>query len=184
MSAPAELHELVARANDLAAAVDTLAGELSQADPKGRAGFRLPNAAGLIRQAALELTDSATELTRATPRPVTFCRMGWGVCPEHGSTLIAMGTMTRCAVFGCGRVWEYQREVVPCAELATHRVVDADGGQTPVCVGHAAYARDSVMPACAHQSRTLRPWHGSSPWRASSTARRRAAKPLELDESS
>ncbi|GAA2699118.1 hypothetical protein GCM10010412_095400 [Nonomuraea recticatena] len=144
MSAPAVLHELVARANDLAAVVDTVAGELSRADPEGRAGSRLPNAAGLIRQAALELAESAAELTRATQhRPVTFCRMGWGVCPEHGSTLIAMGTVTRCAVFGCGRTWEYKREVVPCAELATHRVVDADGGQTPVCGGHAAYACDS-----------------------------------------
>lgn len=144
-STPAELHELLARANDLAAAVDTLAGELSQADPEGRAGFRLPNAAGLIRQAALELAESAAELTLAAQehQPVTFCRMGWGVCPEHGSTLITVGTVTRCAVSGCGRTWEYRRELVPCAELATHRVVDADGGQTPVCVGHATYARDS-----------------------------------------
>ncbi|MFD1936559.1 MULTISPECIES: hypothetical protein [Nonomuraea] len=137
----AEVRELATHAEELAAAIDNLAGVLSQADPQGRAGFRLPDAAGLVRQAAYELLETACDL-RPAYRLFTFCSMGWGVCPEHGSTLIAAGGTTHCATPGCGRTWGYRREIAPCAELATHRLIDI-AGETLLCAGHAVDARNS-----------------------------------------
>ncbi|MEU7891822.1 hypothetical protein AB0B45_03030 [Nonomuraea sp. NPDC049152] len=142
---PEQVRELATRAEELAAAIDTLAGELSQTDPAGRAGFRLPDAAGLVRQAASELLDTAADLTRLGRRPFTFCSMGGGVCPEHGDTLASIGSTTRCTVRGCARTWGYGHEKAPCAELATHRLIDASGVETLVCAGHAVDARNSGL---------------------------------------
>ncbi|MEV2270502.1 hypothetical protein [Nonomuraea africana] len=140
---PEQVRELATRAEELAAAIDTVAGDLSQTDPAGRAGFRLPDAAGLVRQAASELLETAAELSRIACRPFTFCSMGWGVCPEHGDTLASIGSATRCTVRGCVRVWGYGHEKAPCAELATHRLIDAEGAETLVCRGHAVQARNT-----------------------------------------
>jgi hypothetical protein len=138
---PGQVRELAARAEELAASIDTLAGQLSQADPAGRAGYRLPDAAGLVRQAAYELVETAADLVRSAHRPFTFCSMSWGACPEHGSTLVTTGGITRCAARGCSRTWDYGREFAPCAEFATHRLIDAEGGEVLVCTGHAVDAR-------------------------------------------
>ncbi|MEU7899898.1 hypothetical protein AB0B45_44555 [Nonomuraea sp. NPDC049152] len=49
---PDQMRALAARADQLANAIDTLAGDLSQTDPAGRAGFRLPDAADRRLQVA------------------------------------------------------------------------------------------------------------------------------------
>ncbi|MFD1934471.1 MULTISPECIES: hypothetical protein [Nonomuraea] len=139
----AGIRELAAHIEELADTIDTLSGDLSQADPEGRAGFRLPDAAGLLRQAAYELMATAGDLARSGYPPFTFCSMGWGVCPEHGDTLASIGSATRCTARGCGRTWGHGHEKAPCAEFATHRLIDADGAETLLCAGHAVDARNS-----------------------------------------
>ncbi|MET9340360.1 hypothetical protein [Nonomuraea sp. NPDC003804] len=140
---PKQIRELANRAEKLAAAIETLAGDLSQTDPAGRAGSRLPDAASLVRQAAYDLLETAADLTRLAYRPFTFCAMSWGACPEHGATLASIGSTTRCTVRDCARVWSYGHDKAPCAEPATHRLIDTTGVETLVCRGHAVAARNS-----------------------------------------
>ncbi|MEU4725774.1 hypothetical protein AB0G06_39750 [Nonomuraea dietziae] len=71
--------------------------------------------------------------------------MPWGVCPEHGNTLTSTSGTTRCNAGGCGRTWGYNRDNAPCAEPATHRLVDAEGTEALICDGHAIDARNRLI---------------------------------------
>lgn len=60
---PAELRELAARAEALAAAIDAITDRLqtAQDEPTQPSGFRLPDAAGSARRVGAELADTAAE---------------------------------------------------------------------------------------------------------------------------
>ncbi|MEV4162140.1 pentapeptide repeat-containing protein [Nonomuraea dietziae] len=90
---------------------------------------------------------AASDLARLAARPEGSCTMPWSVCPEHGNTLISTGGISRCRAPECGRTWGYGRDATPCAELATHRLVDVEGNQALVCDGHALAARSELTGA-------------------------------------
>src|SRR5690348_15553989 len=106
---PAMLRETAARAETLAAEIDTLRGQLRQAqdEPTQRCGFRLLDAAGTARRIAGDLEETAEDLARVRAR--STCRADWGVCPEHGATLRGTGGKSWCETPGCGRRWGYDR---------------------------------------------------------------------------
>jgi hypothetical protein len=69
------------------------------------------------------------------------CTIPWGVCPEHGNTLVGTGGKTWCRVIGCGRTWGYDRVGLPCIEAARWMVTDQHGDAIVMCDGHALDAR-------------------------------------------
>jgi hypothetical protein len=67
---PAEVRELAARAERLAAAVAGMHDRLAAAgDEVRRAGYRLPDVAGSIEQAGAELVETAADLARVGAAP-------------------------------------------------------------------------------------------------------------------
>lgn len=142
---PAEVHDLAAEVEAVAAAIDQLRGRMrGSSDEVRRAGFRLDDVVGELRRAAGEIENTAGDLARVrTARDDRLCGIGWGVCPEHGNTLTSSGGTTRCRT--CGREWRYDRAGQPCTEPVTHEVVDAEGGRRRLCEGHAVAARTEVI---------------------------------------
>lgn len=141
---PAQLRELAALAEGLAAAVDAVqaALRLADAEPTRRVGFRLDDAAGSIRRAAADLELTAGDLARLRSRPPGTCPAEWGCCPEHGATLTSSGGGSWCSAAGCGRRWSYDRLGLPCAEPVAFEVRGAgDVRWGPLCAGHTATAR-------------------------------------------
>ncbi|MER5608284.1 hypothetical protein AB0F93_03505 [Micromonospora tulbaghiae] len=137
---PVELNDLGARARRLADAVDAVNTRLAAADESTtRAGFRLDDAAATLLRVAGELEATATDLFRVVNR--SSCPADWGVCPEHGGTLVSTGGRSWCPHHGCGRKWPYDRLGLPCQEPAAFDVRGADGNGGPMCAGHAVYAR-------------------------------------------
>lgn len=143
-----------AQARELAAAADELAGRIAAAEAalcadgdehRRQAGFRLADAAGECRRVAAELHATAGDLAWIAAVPAAACGLAWGVCPEHGNTLVSSGGQTWCRTAGCGRRWGYDRLGGPCPEPVTHAVTDADGVTSPVCDGHAVAARDLLV---------------------------------------
>ncbi|MBI1758923.1 MAG: hypothetical protein HYR62_06825 [Actinobacteria bacterium] len=65
--------------------------------------------------------------------PPGSCSLGWGVCPEHGATLVTAAGRSRCTV--CGTTWDHDREDRHCREPAAFLL-----GAAPVCRGHAVAA--------------------------------------------
>lgn len=136
---PADLLTLAARAMELADDVRAAHDRLRAAhdEPTRRAGFRLDDAAGYLRQVHDELRVSAEDLTRVESRG--SCPADWGVCPDHGATLRASGDSSWCAVPGC-HTWQYNRLGLPCSESATHLVIGPEGPPGRMCRGHAREA--------------------------------------------
>jgi hypothetical protein len=144
---PAQLRELAARAEALAAAVDAVQAALAEAvdEPARRAGFRLPDAAGSIRRAGRELEATAGDLARLRSRPAGTCPAEWGCCPEHGATLTSSAGECWCTAAGCGRRWSYDRLGLPCAEPVAFEVRGAgDTRWGPLCAGHTVTARRQI----------------------------------------
>ena len=143
-SLPANLAD---QAGDLASRADALAAEIAalhhniraaEREPVRLAGFRCDVAASSVRQAAGELRDTAADLNRisATGAPGT-CSTPWGVCPDHGNSLVSTAGRTWCRERGCRRRWDYDRVALPCAEPARWTITDQCGGTRVMCDGHA-----------------------------------------------
>ncbi|MEJ5869342.1 hypothetical protein WDV85_16550 [Pseudokineococcus sp. 5B2Z-1] len=143
---PADLRELAAAADALAARIEVVQAALRDEYPgaRSRAGFRLDDAAGNARQASRALEDTAGELARIAATPEHACGIEWGVCPRHGSTITTSGGRSWCTVDGCGNTWGYDRLSTPCPEPVTHRITDTTGATQDVCDGHAIGARARV----------------------------------------
>jgi hypothetical protein len=139
--------DLAARAEALAAEIATLHRDMHAADPEPvrRAGFRCESAAGFVRQAAGELRDTAAGLARisAASAPGT-CSIPWGVCPEHGNTLVSTAGRTWCRERSCQRRWDYDRVASPCAEPTRWAITDQCGGTSVMCDGHALDASTHI----------------------------------------
>jgi hypothetical protein len=138
---------LADRARDLASRADALATEIAalhhdiraaEREPVRRSGFRCDTAAGSVRQAAGALRDTAADLDRvsAASAPGT-CSIPWGVCPEHGNTLVSTAGRTWCCERSCQRRWDYDRVALPCPEPARWTITDQCGGTSVMCDGHA-----------------------------------------------
>jgi hypothetical protein len=144
---PAELRELAARAEALAAEITGTYERLHAAadEPTRRAGFRLPDTAGYIKGAAAELHDTAADLARIRGR--SACSADWGLCPKHGNTLSSSGGQSWCRTPECGRRWDYDRGGLPCEEPPMFEVRDSAGATTFMCGGHAYAAQRSLIGA-------------------------------------
>jgi hypothetical protein len=130
---------LASRADALAAKIAALHHDIraAEGEPVRSAGFRCNTAAASMRQAAGELRDTAADLDRisAASAPGT-CSIPWGVCPEHGNTLVSTAGRTWCRELGCQRRWDHDRVASPCAEAARWTITDQCGGTSVMCDGH------------------------------------------------
>lgn len=160
--------DLSIRARDLAARAEALAAEIAvlhrdiraaEPEPVRRAGFRCETAVGWVREAAGYLQETSADLDRisAASTPGTYS-IPWGVCPEHGNTLVSSGGKTLCREVSCTRAWDYDRLGLPCAEPALWRMIDRHGDTLVVCHGHAVDLR-----ACLERVRVV-PLAVELPW--------------------
>jgi hypothetical protein len=99
----------------------------------------LDQAASTFRSIAGELEATAGSLIRLAANEGQSCGVGWGVCPEHGLTLMNVGETVSCHVLGCHR--ENEGAVERCEHPVSYRVVDAAGPALLTCAGHAIACR-------------------------------------------
>ncbi|WP_433158978.1 hypothetical protein [Kribbella sp. CA-247076] len=99
----------------------------------------LDQAASTFRAVANELEATAGSLIRLAANEGQACGVGWGVCPEHGLTLMNVGETVTCHVLGCRR--ENEGAVERCEHPVAYRVVDAAGPALFTCAGHAIACR-------------------------------------------
>jgi hypothetical protein len=141
---------LAVRAAALADEIDALHRVIRAAGDEfvRRAGFRCDIAVGSMREASDELQDTSDHLGRiaAATKPGA-CPIPWGVCPEHGNTLVSSGRKSSCRVAGCDQTWDYDRVGLPCIEPARWLVTDQHGVSTALCDGHAHDARECLEGA-------------------------------------
>ena len=99
----------------------------------------LDQAASTFRTIASELEVTAGQLIRLAANEGQACGVGWGVCPEHGLTLMNVGETVSCHILGC----EHTNEgaVERCQHPVAYRVVDAAGPSLLTCAGHAIACR-------------------------------------------
>jgi hypothetical protein len=134
------------RVDEVAVAAMTLAEDLQAAtqnmpDSGELRRFRrdLDQAVTTFRELASRLEVTAGNLVRLAASESQACGVGWGVCPEHGLTLMNIGETATCHVLGCGR--ENEGEVERCEHPVAYRVVDAAGPALLTCSGHAIACR-------------------------------------------
>jgi len=99
----------------------------------------LDQAASTFRTIAGELEATAGSMIRLAASEGQSCGVGWGVCPEHGLTLMNVGETVSCHVLGCHR--ENEGAVERCEHPVAYRVVDAAGPALLTCAGHAIACR-------------------------------------------
>ncbi|MFF0342528.1 hypothetical protein [Kribbella sp. NPDC004875] len=134
------------RVDEIAVAAMTLAEDLQAATQNMPESvelrrFRrdLDQAATTFRDLASKLEVTAGKLVRLAANEGQACGVGWGVCPEHGLTLMNVGDTVTCHVLGCGL--ENEGEVERCEHPVAYRVVDAAGPALLTCSGHAIACR-------------------------------------------
>lgn len=106
---------------------------------------RLDDAAQAFREVAGELETTAGDLVRVAAAAEQSCQLTWGICPEHGVTLMVVGELTTCRVMGCRRPQVGGSE--RCAQPVEYRVVDAAGPALLTCTGHAIACRTLLVGA-------------------------------------
>lgn len=99
----------------------------------------LDDAAGTFRSVASELETTAGNLIRMAAHEGRTCEVTWGVCPEHGLSLMDVGAVVTCRVLGCHR--ETEETVERCHQPVAYRVVDVAGPALLTCAGHAIACR-------------------------------------------
>jgi hypothetical protein len=99
----------------------------------------LDQAASTFRTIASQLEVTAGNLIRLAANQAESCGVGWGVCPEHGLTLMNVGETVTCHVLGCNL--ENEGAVERCEHPVAYRVVDAAGPSLLTCAGHAIACR-------------------------------------------
>ncbi|MFI5706857.1 hypothetical protein [Kribbella sp. NPDC051620] len=99
----------------------------------------LDQAADTFRTVASELETTAGNLIRLAAAEGQTCQVTWGMCEDHGLTLMAVGEVVTCHVLGCYR--EQQAVVEPCTQPVAYRVVDVAGPALLTCAGHAIACR-------------------------------------------
>ena len=99
----------------------------------------LDEAADTFRSVASELETTASNLIRLAAHDGQSCGVTWGVCPEHGITLMNYGDVVTCHVLGCHREQEGVAEA--CTQPVAYKVVDAAGPALFTCAGHAIACR-------------------------------------------
>jgi hypothetical protein len=148
----ARARELAAHAEALTSAITTLHHDIRAAQDESvrRAGFRCDTARGGTQEAVGELRETASDLDRIAASAMSgTCPIPWGVCPNHGNTLISSGGRAWCRTPGCARTWNYDRVSLPCIEPARWTITDKHGGSSLMCDGHAVDATKRIEGAWA-----------------------------------
>jgi hypothetical protein len=99
----------------------------------------LDEAADTFRTVANELETTAGHLVRLAANEGQTCGVTWGVCADHGLTLMNVGEVVTCHVLGCHR--EQEAVVERCTQPVAYRVVDVAGPALLTCAGHAIACR-------------------------------------------
>jgi hypothetical protein len=99
----------------------------------------LDEAADTFRAVAGELEATAGSLVRLAATEGQTCGVSWGICEDHGLTLMSVGEVVTCQVLGCHR--EQQAAVERCTQPVAYRVVDVAGPALLTCAGHAIACR-------------------------------------------
>ncbi|GAB3831029.1 hypothetical protein [Kribbella italica] len=99
----------------------------------------LDNAVETFRAVASELQSTAGSLVRLAASEGQVCGVTWGVCPDHGLTLMNVGEVATCHVLGCHH--EQQGPTDRCAQPVAYKVVDVAGPALFTCAGHAIACR-------------------------------------------
>ncbi|NEC32212.1 hypothetical protein [Streptomyces rubrogriseus] len=143
---PADIRALIAEADALQERIRNVEHRLAGSEETRHSVFRLSDAAGRLTDVSEALEETAGELARVRAvRDGSVCAVPWGVCPEHGNTLVSTGGRTRCSQLACGRTWDYDRLGVPCGEPLTHKVTDAAGESFRACKAHAMDATERLI---------------------------------------
>ncbi|WP_148256689.1 hypothetical protein [Kribbella flavida] len=99
----------------------------------------LDEAADTFRALASELQSTAGDLIRLAASEGQVCGVTWGVCPDHGLTLVNVGEAASCHVLGCHQ--EQVAPAEPCTQPVAYKVVDVAGPAMFACAGHAIACR-------------------------------------------
>ncbi|WP_020390729.1 hypothetical protein [Kribbella catacumbae] len=99
----------------------------------------LDEAADTFRTVANELETTAGNLVRLAATEGQTCGVSWGICEDHGLTLLNVSDVVTCHVLGCHR--EQQAVVERCTQPVAYRVVDVAGPALMTCAGHAIACR-------------------------------------------
>lgn len=138
---PSDVRALMAQACDLHRLTRRAASALSRSPEHHVLSHQLDEVIDHLQRAAWLLDDTAGTLARARlARSANRCGIPWGVCPEHGGTLMVSSGQTLCMHPRCSRVWAYDRMASVCGDPVTHRVADARGNCFLACGGHALEA--------------------------------------------
>jgi hypothetical protein len=93
-----------------------------------------------FRTVASHLQSTAGSLVRLAASEGLVCGVTWGVCPDHGLTLMNVdGEMASCHVLGCHH--QQQAPAERCPQPVAYKVVDAAGPALFTCAGHAIACR-------------------------------------------
>ncbi|MFK0113982.1 hypothetical protein [Streptomyces sp. NPDC091217] len=143
---PADIRALVADVAVLQERIRDVERRLRGSEETRHTVFRLDDAAGQMTRVSEALENTASELARVRAvRDGSVCSVPWGVCPEHGNTLLSSGGRSRCTRLACARSWDYDRLGVPCGEPLTHKVTDAAGESFLACKAHAMDATERLI---------------------------------------
>jgi hypothetical protein len=139
LAMPVRLDEIAVAAMALSDGVQAATQGLPESVESRRFRRELDDAAGAFRAVASELETTAGDLVRLAAAEGESCGVTWGICPDHGITLIEVGDVVTCRVLGCGA--EQTGPVERCPQPAAYRVVDASGPALQTCTGHAIACR-------------------------------------------
>jgi NAD-dependent dihydropyrimidine dehydrogenase PreA subunit len=93
-----------------------------------------------FRAVASHLQSTAGSLVRLAASEGLVCGVTWGVCPDHGLTLMNVdGEVASCHVLGCHL--QQQAPAERCPQPVAYKVVDAAGPALFTCAGHAIACR-------------------------------------------
>jgi len=145
MTMPVRVDEMAVAAMALSDGLQAATLGLPESPTARRFRRKLDEAARTFREVAGDLENTAGDLFRVAAVAEQTCTVTWGVCPEHGVTLMAGAEGPTCRIVGCNRP---QTGVsTPCAQPVEYRVVDAAGPALLTCTGHAIACRTLLVGA-------------------------------------
>jgi hypothetical protein len=137
---PVRVDEIAVAAMALSDGLQAATRELPELTESHQLRRELDHAADAFRAVAGELETTAGALVRLAATDGGPCGVTWGICEDHGITLLEVGDgAVICRTLGCRR--EQTAAVERCQQPAAYRVVDVTGPALLVCTGHAVACR-------------------------------------------
>ncbi|WP_328993087.1 hypothetical protein OG394_02240 [Kribbella sp. NBC_01245] len=148
-SMPVRVDEIAVAAMALSDGLRAATDHLPDSAEARRFRRRLDDVARACREMAGELEVTAGELVRVVANSERTCELTWGICPEHGVTLVVYGEVSRCRIIGCHRPAGTPER---CTQEVEYRVIDAAGPSLQTCTGHAIASRTLLPGAVITQT--------------------------------